>query len=130
MHGNAELLADDVEAGELDRGVQLGAVVVEARGRVADLEAHRLERERVVAGRYGLERREGARRVLAAAAHLAEPDEAVVGLDLDDGANEAAPVRAVAVAQRRLERDGDRRGARSRSIVVGGHGAQESLANW
>ena len=33
MDGHAELLADDVEAGELDRRVQLRAVVVQARGR-------------------------------------------------------------------------------------------------
>ena len=39
------------------RRVQLRAIVVEARGRVADLEAHRLERERVVAAQIGLERR-------------------------------------------------------------------------
>ena len=35
------------------------------------------------------------------------PVEAVIGLDLDDGADEAAPVAAVGVAQRRLERDRD-----------------------
>ena len=57
VHRDAELLADDVEARELERRVQLRAVVVEARRRVADLEAHRLEREHVVAGEVGLERR-------------------------------------------------------------------------
>jgi len=41
MHGNAELLPDDVEAGELDRGVELRPVVVQARRRIADLEAQR-----------------------------------------------------------------------------------------
>ena len=51
-----------------------------------------------------VERRDGA---LAAAAHLAEPDEPFVGLDLDDGADEAPPMAAVRVAQRRLERHGD-----------------------
>ncbi len=51
MHGYAELLAHDVEARELDRGVELRAIVVEARRRIADLEAHRLEREHVVAAR-------------------------------------------------------------------------------
>jgi hypothetical protein len=35
VHGNAEFLADDVEAGEFDGGVQLGAVVVETGGGVA-----------------------------------------------------------------------------------------------
>ena len=44
---------------------------------------------------------------LAAAAHLADAGEALVGIDLDDGADEAAPMRAVRVAERRLERDRD-----------------------
>ena len=47
----------------------------------------------------------------AAAAHFAEADEAVVGFDFDDGADEAAPVAAVGVAQRRFQRDGDGGGA-------------------
>ena len=51
VHGHAELLAHDVEARELDRRVELRAVVVEARRRIADLEAHRFEREHVVAAR-------------------------------------------------------------------------------
>ena len=97
MHGNAELLADDVEAGELDRGVELRAVVVQARRRIADLEAQRLEREHVVAVEIGHEPGERAGRVLAAAAHLAQSDVAVGGLDLDDRAHEAPPMRAVAV---------------------------------
>ena len=42
-------------------------------------------------------------RRFAAAAHLAEADEAVVGLDLDDRADESAPMAAVRVPQRRLE---------------------------
>ena len=77
VHGHAELLAHDVEARELDRRVQLRAVVVEARRRVADLEAQRLEREHVVAREVGQEPGERARRVLAAAAHLAQADVAV-----------------------------------------------------
>ena len=120
VHGHAELLADDVEARELDRRVQLRAVVVEARGRVADREAHRLEAEDVVAAQIAGERGERARGVLAAAAHLAQADVAVGGLDLDDRAHEAAPVRAVAVQDRRLERHGDRRGA-DRGDRGGGH---------
>ena len=111
VHGHAELLAHDVEARELDRRVQLRAVVVEARRRIADLEPQRLEREDVVAGEVGQEPGERARRVLAAAAHLAQPDVAVARFDLDDRAHEPAPVRAVAVQDRRLERDGDGRGA-------------------
>ena len=46
----------------------------------------------------------------AAAAQLAQADIAVRRLDFDDGAHEAAPVRAIAVQKRRLEgnRDGRR----------------------
>ena len=120
VHRHAELLADDVEARELDRRVQLRAVVVEARGRVADREAQRLEPEDVVAAQVVGERGERARRVLAAAAHLAQADVAVGGLDLDDRAHEAAPVRAVAVQDRRLERHRDRGGA-DRGDRGGGH---------
>src|SRR5438309_5249498 len=48
MHGNAELLPDDVEAREFDRRMQLRAVVIEARGGIADREAHRLQTKHVV----------------------------------------------------------------------------------
>ena len=111
MDRHAELVPDDVQARELERGVHLRAIVVQAGGRVADGEAHRLEREHVVAAQVGLEAGERARGILAAAAHLAQPDIAVGGLDLDDRAHEAPPVRAVAVAQRRLQRHRHRRGA-------------------
>ena len=46
-----------------------------------------------------------------ATAHLTEPDDPFVRLDLDDRAHEAAPVAAVRVAQRRLERYGHRGGS-------------------
>jgi hypothetical protein len=120
MHGNAELLAHDVEAGELDRGVELRAIVVEARGGIADLEAQRLERENVVAAEIVEETRERARRVLAAAAHLSQADEAVGGLHFDDRPHEAPPMGAVAVQERRLEWNRDRRGANRGNR--GGHG--------
>ena len=42
-------LAEDVEAGEFERGEDLGAVVVERRGRVGDQEAHLFEARGVVA---------------------------------------------------------------------------------
>src|SRR5207248_1090725 len=100
VHRNTELLAHDVETRELERGVQLRAVVVEARGGVADLEAHRLEREHVVAEQVIFERLELTGGILAAAAHLPEPHVAIRGLDLDDGTHETSPVRAVAVTQR------------------------------
>ena len=104
---HAPLLAEDVEAGELERGHELRAVVVERGGRVRDQEAHLLERAGSWPTRYGFSPWKAASAALAAAAHLAEADEAVVGLDLDDRADEAPPVAAVRVAQRRLERDGD-----------------------
>ncbi len=104
MYRDAQLLPHDVEAGEFDRGVQLRAVVVEAGGRVADLEAQRFQRKDVVAAQVGFEAGERAGCVLAAAAHFAEADEAVGRLDLDDGPHEAAPMRAVAVQERRFER--------------------------
>ena len=125
---HAELAADDVEAGELERRVELRAVVVEARGRIADLEPHRLEREHVVPGEVAFERSERARGVLAAAAHLAQTHVAVGGLDFDDGADEPAPVCAVAVPQRRLEGHRDRRGADA-SDRRGGHRAARTRAS-
>ena len=107
VHRHAEPLADQVQARELDRRVQLDAVVVQRRGRVADLLPQRLELERVVAAQARAERLEGGLGAVAAAAHLAQADQPVGGLDLDQRAHEAAPVRAVGVQQRRLERDGD-----------------------
>ena len=91
MHGHAELLSDDVEAGELDRRVELRPVVVEARRGVADREAHRLEAEHVVAAQVTGERGERARRVFAAAAHLAQADVTIGGLDLDDRSARTGP---------------------------------------
>src|SRR5581483_431067 len=44
----------------------------------------------------------------AAAAHLAQSDDAVIGFDFDDRANESAPMAAVSVAERSSERNPDR----------------------
>ena len=118
---HAELLTHDVEACELDRRVELRAVVVEARRRIADREPHCLEPEYVMAAQVVGERRERACRVFAAAAHLAQADVAVVRFHFDDRAHEPAPVRAVAVEQRRFERHGHRRRA-DRGDGGGGHG--------
>ena len=104
MNGHAELLAHDVEARELDCRVQLRTVVVQARRRVADCEAQRLQAEYVVAAQVVEKCRELASRILAATAHLAKADIPVGSLDFDDRAHEAPPMRAVAVQQRRLER--------------------------
>ena len=61
--------------------------------------------------RYDLKSLNGLDGALAAAAHLAEPDQTLVGLDFYDRANEATPMAAVGVPQRCLERHGDGRGA-------------------
>ena len=127
VHRNVELLSDDVQACELDRRVQLRAIVVKARRRIADREAHGFQPEDVVAAEVRFERGKRARRVLAAAAHFAETHVAVAGFDLDDRAHEAAPMRAVAVEQRRFERHryrrradrGDRRGHREGKEMPG-----------
>ena len=61
---DAELLAGDVHAGELDRGVELRAVVVERGHRVHDLPAELLELQRIVADEIRLEPRDrGLRRL-------------------------------------------------------------------
>ena len=120
MDGHAKFLTDDVETRKLDCGVQLRAIVVKARGRIADCEAHRLKPEHIVADQIILQRREGARCIFTAAAHFAEADVTVIGLDLDDRAHEAPPMRAIAVQQRCFEwhrhggraNRGDRRGHR------------------
>ena len=123
---HAPALAEDVQAGELEGGEELRAVVVEGRRRVRDQEAHLLEARGIAADEVSLEALERGRGGLAAAAHLAEADETVVGLDLDDGADEAAPVAAVPVAQRRLERHGDR--GRTDRDDAGGHAHAGVLA--
>ena len=127
VHGHAELLAHDVEAGELDRRVELRAIVVKARRRIADLEPQRFEGEHIVPVEVAQEARERARRVLAATTHLAQPDVTVGGLDLDDRAHEAAPMRAVAVQKRRLERNGDGSGANRGDR--GGHGEESEVSD-
>ena len=104
-------LPEQVEAGKFERGDHLRAIVVERRGRVREQEPHLLEQRRVAADERSLQRQHRRNRRLAAAAHLAEPDEPVVGLDLDDRAHEAAPVAAVRMTQRRLERHRHRRRA-------------------
>ena len=104
---NAPRLAEDVEARELDRRHQLRSLVVERRGGVGDSEAHLLEPRRVVSEEVGLEPIEGGDRAFAAAAHFAESDQSVIGLDFDDRAHEPAPVAPVGVTERRGERHAD-----------------------
>ena len=71
---DAELLAGDVHAGELDRRVELHAVVVERADRIHDLPAELLELQRIVADEIRLQSRDRRLRRLPAAAHLAEAD--------------------------------------------------------
>ena len=111
-HRHAPLLAEDVEAGELQRGQDLRAVVVERRRRIGDQEAHLLELRRVVADQIRLQRRRTPpRRVSPPPPISPSPINAFVGLDFDDGADEPPPMAPVGVAQRRFERNGDRGGA-------------------
>jgi hypothetical protein len=60
-----------------------------------------------VAYEITLESAESGLRGLSAAAHLAEADQAVIRLHLDDCANEPAPVAAVSMPERRFKRDSD-----------------------
>src|SRR5919112_2152477 len=106
-----ELLPHQVQTPKLYGGMKLGAVVVEARRRVHDLEPERLELEGIVANEVGFEAFESTLRALPTSPHLAQPDEAVVGLLLDYGAHEASPVGPAGMLQRRLQ--WDRYGGRS-----------------
>ena len=106
---HAPRLAEQIEARELERGDDLRAIVVERRRRIGEQEAHVLEAGRIAAEQRRLQREDRRDRRLAAAAHFAEADEAAVAFDLDDRAHESAPMAAVRMAQRRFERNRDRR---------------------
>ncbi len=110
-HRYTPRLAQKIQAGELERRDDLRAVVVERGRRVGEQEAHLLEARRVAPEQIRLHRVHGRDRRFSAPAELAEPDEPGIGLDLDDGANESAPVAAVGMAKRRFEGHGDSRGA-------------------
>ena len=96
------IFACHIHAGEFERGVQLQAVVIERRHRIHDLPAQLLELQRIVADEIWLQPLDRDLRGLAAAAHLADACQPLVGIDLDDGADEAPPMRAVRMPQRRL----------------------------
>src|ERR1039457_6120445 len=115
-------LSENVEAGEFQRGQNLRAIVVKGRGGIGDEEAHLLEAGGVVPHQirfHGAERRLGR---FAAATHFAQPDDAVIGLHFDDGADEPSPVAAIGVAQRGLERHRDRGGADIPDLHILFHG--------
>ena len=61
-------------------------------------------RSRIMSDEVSFHRAENRLRRFAAAAHFAEPYQSRVGLDLNDRANESAPVAAVRVAQWRFQR--------------------------
>jgi len=110
VDGTADGLALDVEAGELQRCEPLRQILVERDlRRVVDGPADLLGPEGVLAERALLHRLD--QRVVrrAAAADLAEAGDPLVGLHLDQRADEPSRVDAVGVAQRRFERDRDRR---------------------
>src|SRR5690606_35209522 len=86
--------------------MELHAVVVKRGRRVHDLPTQQFELLGVVSDQVGLEARNGQLGALAAAAHLADADETIVGFDLYQGANEAPPVRAVGMPERSLQRHG------------------------
>ena len=100
-------LAQHVEAGELDGGEELRPLVVQRRGRIGDEEAQLFDPPRVAPDEVRFQGLGRGARALATTPQLPQAHEAGVGLDLDDRPHEAAPVAAVGVAQRRLERYGD-----------------------
>src|SRR5215210_4867308 len=103
VNRDPELLAHQIQAPKLNGSMKLGAVVVEAGRRVHDLEPERLELEWVVADEVGLETIESTLRALPSSSHLAQPDEAIVGLHLDYGAHEASPVGPAGMLERRFQ---------------------------
>jgi len=92
VDGDVEDLADGVEAGELERGMDLRAVVVERSGGIEDLEPQRGRVEDVVSEKLRPKRLDGQLGALTPATHLAEPDDAALRFNLDDRPDEAAPV--------------------------------------
>lgn len=107
-YGNAEMLPDDIETGELDRGQELGPVVVEADCRVAKEKPQILKAERVASDQVRFQTAKGGVGGFPTSAHFAESDESSVSFDLDDGANKAAPVTSIGMAQGGFQGDGDR----------------------
>jgi hypothetical protein len=105
---DAKLLADEVDASELDCGVELRAIVVKGGCGIADFPVELLELERIVAEQMGLQAANRGFRALAAAAHLSEANKTVVRFDFDNSADKAAPVRSVRMAKGRFQ--GDRYG--------------------
>ncbi len=87
--------------------MHLGAVVIEAGGRVADHEAEIFQLEGIMAEEVWFQSPERSLGALSASAHFAEADDAHIGFHLDDGTHEPPPMCAVGMTQRRLQRNGD-----------------------
>jgi hypothetical protein len=105
----APRLTQQIKARELERRHDLGPVVVERGGWIGEHEAHLFQPRRIAAHERRSHRQDSRDRRLAAAAHFAETDQAGVAFDLHDRSDEAAPMAAVRMPQRRLQRHRYRR---------------------
>jgi hypothetical protein len=121
-HRHAPPLPQDVQTRELDCRQHLRSVVVQRRRRVRDQEPQLLQPRWIAAQQVRLQPLERRHRHLAAATHLAQPDQTLVRLHLHDRPHEPPPVAAVRVPQRRLERHGHWRRADVLDLHVRGVG--------
>jgi len=76
----------------------------------ANTETQLFEARRIPSAQIGFQAAEGGFGGLSATAHFAQADQTIIGLDFNDAANEAPPMAAVGVAQRRFQRDAHRGG--------------------
>ncbi len=101
---HAPRLPQDIEAREFERRQHLRPVVVQRGGGVGDQEPHLFQAHRIAAHQirfHGAKDRLGR---FPAAAHFAQPDDAVIGFHFHNGAHEPAPMAAIGMAQGRFQR--------------------------
>ncbi len=98
-------LAENIQAGEFQRGQRLRAVVIQGGGGVGDEEPHLFETRRIVTNQVGFHGAEHRFGRFAAAAHFAQTDQAIIRLHFHNGADKAAPMAAVGVTQGSFERN-------------------------
>ena len=91
--------------------MQLRAVVVEARRRVANSEAQGFQLEYVVAFEIANQALDPAARYLATTTKFAKSNVTVISLDFNNRSHKPPPVRSVTVQQRRFQRHRDWRRA-------------------